>query len=117
MKLENILAFCDGMKCTTSDYQESWEARRYFVDGRIFVMFSDRFITMKCNPLMSLDLRREYQAIIPGYHMNKAKWISIGTDCDLPDELVCNLITGAFFETLEGRPKKTQRRIREELEK
>lgn len=115
MNINKIFKFCDGMKAATSDYQESWGAKRYFVAGKIFVIMSDEFITMKCNPLMSLDLRREYKDIIPGYHMNKQKWISIKIDSKLPDELVENLITHAFFETLDARPRKVQEQIRKEL--
>jgi predicted DNA-binding protein (MmcQ/YjbR family) len=35
---------------------------------------------VKCDPELALELREQYAAVIPGYHMNKKHWNTVIVD-------------------------------------
>ncbi len=45
-------------------------------------------ISLKCDPIMSIDLRRDYKSIEPGYHLNKKHWNSITLGEELSDDQI-----------------------------
>jgi predicted DNA-binding protein (MmcQ/YjbR family) len=53
-------------------------------------------ISLKCDPDRSEALRREYEAIVPGYHLNKRHWITVTLQADAPDDLVKTLIEDSY---------------------
>lgn len=70
-----------------------------------------QFFNLKCDPDYSVDLREQFGAIRPGYHMNKRHWISVDYSGDVPDALQHDLIAHAYQQTMKGLPKY----IREQL--
>ena len=53
-------------------------------------------INIKCDEILSQILREKYIGIIPAYHMNKKKWITIILDKDLPSLEIISLIEQSF---------------------
>jgi predicted DNA-binding protein (MmcQ/YjbR family) len=49
-------------------------------------------VSLKCDPLLADDLRASYDAIRPGYHLNKRHWITVTLGGDAGDALVRDLI-------------------------
>lgn len=45
-------------------------------------------LNLKCDPLVSYGLMREYPDILPAYHMNKHLWITLRLEGDVPREIV-----------------------------
>jgi predicted DNA-binding protein (MmcQ/YjbR family) len=72
----------------------------YKVGGKMFALTSpDEFpprVNLKCDPERALELRDRYEAIIPGYHMNKRHWNTLILDGSLPDTLVRDLIDHSY---------------------
>jgi predicted DNA-binding protein (MmcQ/YjbR family) len=72
----------------------------YKVGGKMFALTSpDEFpprVNLKCDPERALELRDRYEAIIPGYHMNKRHWNTLILDGTLPDTLVRDLIDHSY---------------------
>ena len=52
-------------------------------------------VNVKCDPLLSGTLRQE-AGILPAYHMNKEKWISILLDGSVDTELVKGLLDMSY---------------------
>ena len=52
-------------------------------------------VNLKCDPLLSGTLRQE-PGILPAYHMNKEKWISILLDGSVDTELVKGLLEMSY---------------------
>ena len=50
----------------------------------------------KCDPERASQLREEYSAILPGYHMNKKFWNTILLDGSVPGALVLQLIDHSY---------------------
>ena len=59
----------------------------------------------KCNPEYAIELRDTYEAITPGYHMNKKYWNTI-VYSELPNNIVLALIDHSYNEVVAGFTKK-----------
>ena len=68
-------------------------------------------VSVKCEPLLAIDLRRSYPAIRAGYHLNKRHWNTITIDGRLADGLVRDMIEDSYDLVVAGLP----RRMREQL--
>jgi predicted DNA-binding protein (MmcQ/YjbR family) len=80
----------------------------YFVKGKMFAIFSQEaaasWMNLKCIPDWSLELRREYKAIEPGYHMNKRHWNTVLLDGSVPRGLLKKLVD-CSYDLVSGRMK------------
>ena len=89
----------------------------YKVLGKMFatVGFEDEVgrMNLKCDPEWAVELREEYEAILPGYHMNKKHWNTLVLDGSLEANLVVELMEHSYGLVVAGMPKK----LREELGK
>lgn len=52
-------------------------------------------VNVKCDPLLSGSLRQQ-RGILPAYHMNKEKWITVLLDGSVEAELVKNLLDMSY---------------------
>lgn len=82
----------------------------YKVSGKMFALtvpedFPAR-INLKCDPERAVLLREEYEAVIPGYHMNKRHWNTVILDGSLPSKLVRELIDHSYELVAASLPKK-----------
>ena len=73
-------------------------------------------MNLKCDPDRALELRDEYTAIIPGYHMNKKHWNTLQFDGSLPPTLITELIDHSYERVVASLPKKLQNQINEKAD-
>ncbi|MGC6427724.1 MAG: MmcQ/YjbR family DNA-binding protein [Akkermansiaceae bacterium] len=82
----------------------------YKVGEKMFATlgFEDEFGTMnlKCDPDRAIELREEYEAILPGYHMNKKHWNTLVLDGSLSGTLVAELIDHSYDLVVSGMTRK-----------
>jgi len=81
----------------------------YKVGGKIFAItdpgeFPPR-MNLKCDPDRSMSLREEYEAIKPGYHMNKRHWNTVTFDRSIPKKLAAELIRHSYDLVVASLPK------------
>ena len=65
-------------------------------------------VTLKCDPEEARALRAEFDAITPGYHMNKKHWITVTLDDRVPDDLVARLVADSHA-LVHPRPPRASR--------
>ena len=53
-------------------------------------------MNLKCNPDQALMLREIFNAVIPGYHMNKKHWNTICLDGSIPASEIKSMIDHSF---------------------
>ena len=116
MKYEWLEEYCTAKKSADKDFKVEWDAKRYFIGGKMFALQGgDKegkdIITLKCEPQFGEALRQQYQDIIAGYHMNKEHWNSVYLDGDVPDELLKQMIDMSYQLVLKSLSKKAQREI------
>lgn len=72
----------------------------YKIRNKIFLLMSEgnEFlqINVKCLPELAIELREEYAAILPGYHMNKKHWNTLIIDGSLDRNLIQTCIRNSF---------------------
>lgn len=106
------------------DYKEEWDWDRYLVGGKMFAaacrpdpkhgIYGDReLVTLKCEPMLSELMRKEYQDILPGFYMDKRNWISVFLDGEVPDGVLRELCARSYRLVFEKLTKKAQKEILE----
>ena len=53
-------------------------------------------LNLKCDPLVSYGMRREYPDILPAWHMNKQLWITVRLEGGVPEETLALLIRMSY---------------------
>lgn len=61
-------------------------------------------ISVKCDPEVAADLRRSFDAITEGYHLDKRHWITVTAGADVPDDLLGDLVRDSYELVASRRP-------------
>ncbi len=81
----------------------------FTVNGKIFVlmMLANRPLTinLKCDPARAIELREQYEAVQPGYHMNKKHWNTVTLNGTVPTKEVYAMIDHSYEQVLRGTKK------------
>lgn len=97
------------MPLATSDQPFGPRNTVYRISGKIFAMYTDGIgypiVNLKTDPEESEVLRRMYPSIIPGWHMNKRHWISVGAGKGVTRQLLEELIEDAYLRIMYALPK------------
>lgn len=83
------------------------------VHGKIFAygdMVDFVAVSLKCDPDRAVELREQYEAVQPGYHMNKRHWNTVSTQTDLPDALLREWILDSYRLVVASLPRKLRDR-------
>ena len=72
----------------------------YKIDGKMFLLTGSDSIPLqfnvKCDPDLALELREQYAAIIPGWHMNKKHWNTVIIDGSISNKRLQELIDHSY---------------------
>jgi predicted DNA-binding protein (MmcQ/YjbR family) len=109
MGLAEIVAYCRKKKGVSEDLPFDLETLCIRVGGKIFLLTdinsSPLWINLKCDPFIALDLRDEFEAVTPGYHMNKVHWNTIVIDGSIPRDRIQWMIDHSYDLVLKGLRK------------
>jgi predicted DNA-binding protein (MmcQ/YjbR family) len=112
MDLLWVLEYCRKKKGVSEDFPFDDRTLVIRVGDKMFLLtdiHSDPLrMNLKCDPLIALDLRDEFEAITPGYHMNKVHWNTVIFDGSVPEQKVKWMIDHSYelvFNKLK-RPQK-----------
>jgi predicted DNA-binding protein (MmcQ/YjbR family) len=79
------------------------------VGGKIFAILSPgsdpESISLKCEPALALELRDRYDAVLPGYHLNKRLWNTVVLDGTIPFDDVTSMLVHSYDQVVAGLPK------------
>ncbi len=62
-------------------------------------------INLKCHPEKAVQLREQYDAVRPGYHMNKRHWNTILMDGSVSDKEVRAWIDDSYALVVASLPR------------
>jgi predicted DNA-binding protein (MmcQ/YjbR family) len=105
MNIEEIRLFCLSLKGTTEDLPFDESTLVFKVRNKIFVLTSlDKpfSINLKCDPEKAIELRERYDAVLPGYHMNKKHWNTVNIDGSVSDQLIKEWILHSYNLVVKG---------------
>jgi predicted DNA-binding protein (MmcQ/YjbR family) len=109
---EWVIAACGTKRGAVEDYPFGDAVAVFKVADRMFALVplgeSPGSVSLKCDPGLAIDLRARYDAIRPGYHLNKRHWNTVTLDGSVPDEEVLELIDHSY-DLVVARLSKAQR--------
>lgn len=85
---EDLAQYCLQHRGAKEDYPFGPEPLVIKVEGKMFALIGEdggtASISLKCEPHMAELLRMQYDAVKPGYHLNKKHWNTVKADGTVP---------------------------------
>lgn len=114
MDIEEIRLYCLSKKGVTESLPFDETSPVYKVMNKIFLIMNLNppfSINVKCDPDEAVELREKYEAVLPGYHMNKQHWNTILLNSGIPGKLVSEWIDNSYNLIVSSLPKKLKSEI------
>lgn len=114
MNIEEYRDYCLAKKGVTEGFPFGPDVLVFKVMGKMFALTNvEGFVSinLKCEPEKALDLREQYHAVKPGYHMSKKHWNTVAVNDDASDELIYGWIDDSYDLIVKTLTKK----LKEEL--
>jgi predicted DNA-binding protein (MmcQ/YjbR family) len=115
MKAEILAAYLLKYPQTSEEQPFGPDADVYKVAGKIFAILAPDdtppAISLKCDPVIALELRHEYKSVVPGYHLNKDHWNTVTLDGSIPDSELKKMIAHSYEQVVNGLPKSLRVRL------
>lgn len=114
MDIEQLRHYCISKKEVTEDFPFDSDTLVFKVLNKVFALIGlekwesgNKSINLKCDPDYAEELRAEYSAITPGYHMNKKHWNTIDLTLDeISPKFLTELIDHSYKMVVKGMTKK-----------
>lgn len=117
MNVEELRDFCLTLKGVEEKMPFDDKTLVFSVKGKMFCatdVTTFELINVKCNPEKAILLREQYDAVIPGYYMNKKHWNSVKTNGEISNRLLEEWIRNSYDLVVAVLPKKIQKELSEE---
>lgn len=112
MDIEELREYCLSKPATTEEFPFGPDTLVFKVAGKMFALTNLESVpstfNAKCEPERAVELRAEFAAIAPGYHMSKKHWNTITLDGSLRSEFVAELIDHSYDLVVAGLTKKAR---------
>ena len=115
MNLETYYEYCLSKKGVTEHFPFDEDTLVFKVGGKLFALSSllqwekgQPSVNLKCDPERAQEFRAQYDAIKPGFHMNKKHWNTIKINADVSDALIKELINHSYELVFKNLSKKIQ---------
>ncbi|MFK8040971.1 MmcQ/YjbR family DNA-binding protein [Congregibacter sp.] len=101
---------------------ESWEDYPFGPGVAVMKVLGKMFATLgtedgvarmnlKCDPDEAVMLRDIFEAVLPGYHMNKRHWNTVVLDGSIPRGEIERMIDNSYALVLRGLPSKQRKAL------
>lgn len=109
MNIEEFREYCIQKPGVTEEFPFDEETLVFKVMGKMFALTNlvgDWNLALKCDPERAIELREQFPAIRPGYHMNKVHWNTVAMDGSLSQKLILELIDHSYQLVVAKLPGK-----------
>jgi len=106
--------YCLSLKGAEEDLPFGPDTLVFKVMGKLFALTNiDTFasVNLKCDPEEAVELRERYDAVIPGFHMNKKHWNTVLMDGRISDALVKEWTLKSYELVVKSLTKKMQEEL------
>lgn len=98
-----------GKPQAIEDYPFGPDVAVFKIKQKMFATLSrrngDAHMNLKCEPYKAAALRDIYDAVLPGYHMNKLHWNTILLDGSISAKEIRNMIDHSYAVVVKGLKK------------
>ncbi len=113
-----IREYCLSMTGAYEEFPFGPQAAVYKVKAKMFALIpvdeNPQTISLKCDPVEAAILRQNYEAVIPGYHLNKKHWNTVTINADVEDESVLEMIEDSYILVRQKLKKKERLELEKE---
>lgn len=115
MDVVDLRGYCLSKAGATAEYPFGPDALVMKVAGKMFAVIAENTrpasISLKCESELAIVLRGTYQAVAPGYHLNKHHWNTVTLDGSIPDQEVIGWVDDSYDLVVEKLPRRAQQRL------
>ncbi len=114
MDIEKVRNHCRKKAGVTEEFPFGEETLVFKVMGKMFCLAnlnSAASINLKCDPELAVELREKYDAVTPGYHMNKVHWNTVELDGSVKDKLIFDWIDHSYELVVQSLSKKSKTKL------
>ncbi|HTR82565.1 MAG TPA: MmcQ/YjbR family DNA-binding protein [Bacteroidota bacterium] len=113
--LESLRSYClKKAGKITEEFPFDEFALVFKVNGKMFIIVGTNehpiTINLKCDPERAVELRERYNAVLPGYHMNKKHWNTVILDGSLSSREVFGMIDHSYDLVAKSAPARRTKR-------
>jgi len=111
MNLDDLRTYCLTKVGTSEDTPFDSDTLVFRVGGKIFLFTSINAegplaFSVKNEAEKVVELKDQYNGIIPGYHLNKTYWVTVNLGTDVSSQLALELIDKSYLMIRDSLPKK-----------
>ncbi|MFY8020876.1 MAG: MmcQ/YjbR family DNA-binding protein [Bacteroidia bacterium] len=114
MHVELFREYCLSKKGAEETFPFDESTLVFKVGNKMFALIgleNPNRCNLKCEPEKAIELRQNYKAIVPGWHMSKTHWNTIHFNEDASDKLIIELIDHSYDLVVNGLSKKLKSEI------
>ncbi len=111
MNIEELRNYCLSKKAVTESFPFGEDTLVFKVLNKAFALVSisePDSVNLKCDPEYAIELREQFDAVQPGYHMNKKHWNTVELRGGLDAIFIIKLIDHSYDMVVKGMSKKEQ---------
>ena len=112
MNLEELRKYCLQKKGASIDFPFDDVTMVIKIGEKMFILIAiDKDplrINLKCDPYIAEGLRERYNAVTPGYYMNKKHWNTVILDNTIPDDIIKEMIDDSYELVFSKLTKKNK---------
>lgn len=116
MNIEEFRSYCLNKKGVTESFPFDENTLVFKVGGKMFALcdvLDFDGINLKCPPEKAIELREQFQGILPGYHMNKIHWNTVKIGRDVPVSLILELTDLSYTLVFDSLSKKIKSELQD----
>lgn len=117
MNLESVYIYLTQKKGAVEEFPFGPQVLVFKVMGKMFALIAPDdvppSVALKCDPEQALLWREAYEAVQPGYHMNKKHWNTVSLDGSIVSEDLVAMIDMSYDLVVKGLKKADREKLQE----
>ncbi|MBO9633875.1 MAG: MmcQ/YjbR family DNA-binding protein [Chitinophagaceae bacterium] len=116
MNIDTLRAYCLAKPAVEETLPFGPDTLVFKVAGKMFLLTGldndPLTFNVKCDPDLAIELRERYDAVQPGYHMNKKHWNTITVDGSVSGKLLKEWIDHSYDLVVDSLPAKVKAELK-----
>ncbi|MEO9210561.1 MAG: MmcQ/YjbR family DNA-binding protein [Ginsengibacter sp.] len=100
MNIEELREFALSLENVSESFPFGPDTLVFKTNEKIFLLLAldtdSLQFNVKCDPEKAIELREQYDSVLPGYHMNKKHWNTIIVDDNISSHLIKEWIYDSY---------------------